>query len=433
MASRAADGRSTIIPDTSRPGRWRGKVSMGVGHDGRPVTRYVRGATKSAVAKKVKELERQREAGLLADTTNVTVADHLDAWINGRERRNEVRPLTIKGYRTDARNVRAAIGGVRLSQLGPRHINQVWAYLLGRGLSVDHCRRTLNAVLNDAVRLEFITANPVGRAGRPKRPKPRMVPYSIEQMHAYLYAARAERNRPRWTLAVVLGLRQGEALGIQWGDLDLDEPMRPAVLTIHRQLQRVPYHHGCGDPKNCIYVGTDGQVHPTKRAAECPAHTEGGLVWPEPKSEAGKRLLVLVEPIRQELLAHRDRQAEEAKTNPLWCYGPGGGWVFTQPDGGPVDPRQDNRDFKRLMAAAGIPEKRLHDLRHSAATMMRGVGLDLVGAGEVLGQSSTAQTAEYTHVLDDHRVRAARLVGEASFGTQTQPKKPRKARKRTGE
>lgn len=67
------------------------------------------------------------------------------------------------------------------------------------------------------------------------------------------------------------------------------------------------------------------------------------------------------------------------------------------------------------------------------ATMMRGVGLDLVGAGEVLGQSSTAQTAEYTHVLEDHRVQAARLVGEAFFGAQPQPEKPRKARKRTGE
>lgn len=149
-------------------------------------------------------------------------------------------------------------------------------------------------------------------------------------------------------------------------------------------------------------------------------------MWPEPKSEAGKRALVLVEPTRQELLAHRDRQAAEAATNPLWHYGPGGGWAFSQPDGGPVDPRQDNRDFKRLMAAAGISEKRLHDLRHSAATMMRGVGLDLVGAGEVLGQSSTAQTAACTHVLEDRRVQAARLVGEAFFGTQPQPEKPRR-------
>ncbi len=102
----------------------------------------------------------------------------------------------------------------------------------------------------------------------------------------------------------------------------------------------------------------------------------------------------------------------------IWEPGSCGGWVFANRVGGPTDPRADARDFKALCAAAGVPPKRLHDLRHSAATMMLASDLDLRTAGRVLGHSQLALTARYSHILADRRSVAAARINEALFGAQ---------------
>jgi integrase len=263
--------------------------------------------------------------------------------------------------------------------------------------SVQHCKRTLDAALSDAVDQGLIGRNPVSLATTP-RYSPRLIqPYSLDQMAALLSAACGSRNAVRWTLALALGLRRGEALGLSWSDIDVDA----GTLTVRRQLQRVPWEHGCADPAAC------------GRAPSCPHRFGGGLRSSEPKSDAGQRTLAMPDPLIVELRAHRAAQAAERLAAPVWADGD---WVLTNEIGQPLDPRTDGRVFKALCRKAGVPERRLHDLRHSAATALLLADVDLATAGQVLGHSRVEMTARYSHVLADRKRVAANRMAGVLFG-----------------
>jgi integrase len=120
-------------------------------------------------------------------------------------------------------------------------------------------------------------------------------PYTLDEMAARLHAAPGKRNAVRWTLALALGLRRGEALGLQWADIDLDAD----TLIICRQLQRVPWEHGCSYPVKC------------GPAPDCPLRSGGGLRTLEPKSAASRRTVAMPHPLTAELRVHRVAQAAE--------------------------------------------------------------------------------------------------------------------------
>lgn len=413
MATRSANGRSTII---QRPdGRWHGWVSMGVLPSGKPDRRHVSAKTQSAVAVKVKGLERQRDTGTVTSSGRVTVGAYLVEWIARKERMGSVRPLTLSGYRTDERHIVAAIGRVRLDRLVPVNVEHLWSSMLDQGLSVAHCRRTLNAALNDAVKRGVMARNPVRVAETPHQREAEIEPYTIEEMGFLLSAARGSRNSTRWTVAMALGLRQGEVLGLCWDDVVLRAGEgSEATVTVRRQLQRLSWQHGCSDPERCVNrAGTHA-----KRAADCPQRWGGGLRVSEPKSAAGRRTLTLPATLAAEFRVHQAAQKVERLASEIWEPGSCGGWVFANPVRGPTDPRAGARDFKALCAKAGVPPKRLHDLRHSAATMMLASDLDLRTAGQVLGHSQLALTARYSHILADRRSVAAARIDQALFGAQ---------------
>jgi integrase len=410
---RAANGRSSIYQ--AGDGRWHGWVSMGTGPGGTPIRHHVADRTRTGVTAKVKRLEQDRDAGVVTSTARTTLATYLAEWILRKEKLRVVRPNTIDGYRVDEKHVAAAIGKVRLDRLTPGNVEHLWAHLLDRGLTVGHCRRTLNAALNDAVKRGFIARNPVKAAAVVGEPQDEIVPYTLDQMTALLHAAKGSRNAARWTLALALGLRQGEVLGAHWDDVAL--PAKGGTegsMTIRRQLQRVTWQHGCPDPGSCL----NRAGKPAKRGADCPQRWGGGLKVSEPKSHAGRRTLTLPVPVADELRAHRQSQRAERLASEIWEQGPDGGWVFANARGGPTDPRADDRDFKDLCREANVPPKRLHDLRHSAATMMLSADLDQKTTGQVLGHSRTAQTDRYLHVLEDRKSVAAARIADALFGHQ---------------
>jgi integrase len=410
MGTRSANGRSSLYQDSK--GRWHGVVSMGIGLDGRLSRRHVSGSGQTEVSNRVRELERQRDASATATTGRTTLSAWMSEWIARREQLGSVRPLTVKGYRTDERNIVASIGGVRMAKLGPAHIEHLWNSMVAKGLSVAHCRRTLTAALNDAVDRGLLARNPVKMATTPRSAPERIDPYTVEQTRRLLDAAQATRNAARWTVALALGMRQGEVLGLRWDDIDL----AASSLTIRRQLQRIGWRHGCTDPTKCTYIGDDAKDHPSTRGADCPLRWGGGLRVNEPKSDAGRRTVTLPPSLTEELRSHRAAQAGRQLASEVWTAGPDGGWVFANDLGGPTDPRADARDFKELCRAAKVPAKRLHDLRHTAATMMLDSDLDLRTAGQVLGHSQVAQTARYSHVLADRKSVAAARIEATMFG-----------------
>ena len=277
---------------------------------------------------------------------------------------------------------------------------------------MQHCRRTLDAALSDAVEQGLIPRNPVRLATTPRYSPSEIQPYTLEEMAALLAAAAGTRNAVRWTLALALGLRRGEALGLRWADVDLDA----GTLTIRRQLQRVPWEHGCSNPVSC------------GPAPECPFRHGGGLRTSEPKSAAGRRTVAMPDPLTTELRAHWATQAAERLAAPTWVDGD---WVIATEIGQPIDPRNDVRSFKRLCRAAGVPERQLHGLRHSAAKALLIADVDLATAGAMLGHSRVDMTRRYTHVLADRQRVAADRMSDVLFGAQAGAK-PVRQRKQTG-
>jgi integrase len=251
MGTRTANGRSSI--GLEKDGRWHGYVTMGTLPNGQHDRRHRSGATQAEVTRKVKQLERDRDAGATTASGRTTLASYVTEWIARKERLRSVRPNTIDGYRVDEVHIAAAIGKVRLDRVSVANIEHLWSYLLDRGLTVGHCRRTLNAAINDAVKRGLVARNPVKAADVVGDQGDEVVPYTVAQMTALLQAARGSRNAPRWTVALALGLRQGEVLGLRWNDVVVPAKSgTEGTITVRRQLQRVSWKHGCQDPGQCL-------------------------------------------------------------------------------------------------------------------------------------------------------------------------------------
>ena len=363
--------------------------------------------TQAEVTRKVRTLEKAREQGSppVSAGSRQTVARYLQAWIANRAALG-VRYNTVRGYRCDSRHIYAAFGGVRLDKLTVDHIETLWKQMSqvrpdGRTRigSISHVRRTLNAALSDAVKRGLILRNPVSLAHAPRHPRKLIEPYTLEEVRKLLEAAAGTRNAARWTIGAVLGLRQGEALGLQWCDLDVEA----GTLSVVRQIQRRLWEHGCPEVKPC-----EG-----KRGADCPQRHGGGLASSPPKSDAGRRTIALPPTLLAELLAHRKAQAAVRLAALYWDDG---GWMFPDEVGHPMDPGRDYATWRKLCVTAGVPVRRLHDLRHTSATLLLEANLDLKAAGQVLGHVTVGQTAAYTHVLADRKAAAARAVDAFVFG-----------------
>src|SRR5262245_39027011 len=243
------------MPD---PCRWHGRVTMGVRDDGKADRRHVRGGTRPEVARKVRALEQARASGNAQPVgQRWTVAGWLAHWIENIAVPPHIGENTHAGYRVDVgRHLIPGIGAHRLEKLAPEHVERLYAKLQRSGLSaggVHHVHRTLRAALNEAVKRSHLARNPVLLAKAPRPTEKEVEPYGIDEIQRLLRVASARRNSARWALALALGLRQGEALGLRWEDVDLDS----GILRIRRGRLRPKYSHGCG--------GTCG-----RRAGYCP-------------------------------------------------------------------------------------------------------------------------------------------------------------------
>jgi integrase len=234
--------------------------------------------------------------------------------------------------------------------------------------------------LNEAVRLGHIARTPGQLAKPPRLAEVEVEPLSVDDVRQLLAAPLDRRNGARFALALALGLRKGEALGLQWRDVDLDA----GTLVVRRALQRRPWRHGCG--------GSCGR----KRGADCPDRHGGGLVEVEVKSRAGRRGVGLPDPLVDLLRTHRQaHDRERLRAGQLWEEG---GWVFAQPTGRPIDPRADHDEWKDLLTAAGVRDARLHDARHTAATVLLLLGVPDRTVMGLMGWSQSAMTVRYQHL-----------------------------------
>ena len=400
MGTRAGNQRSSIFVGVD--GRYYGFVTMGIRPDGSVDRRKRTGKTHADVVRKVRALERERTDGsAIPAGHSPRLETWLTEWLVATALR--VRPSTLSGYRVDVRNhIVPAIGQHRLARLEPEHIEHLYTVLLDKGLnagSVHHVRRTLNKALNDAVRRRRLPRNPVTLAHTPRYDAPDIEPLTVTEARALLAAAEDEPNGAAFMLAISLGLRRGEVLGLSWDDVDLDA----GHLSVRRQLERRDWKHGCPDPDRC-----------DDRPSRCPQRNGGGLVLAELKTKGSRRTLPLPPPLVAALRTHRQRQrAARIHAGTVWANS---GMVFTTVSGRPVAPHDHSLHWTAFLEGAGVRPARLHDARHTAATFLLVQGVDQRVVMSMFGWTSTTMTARYQHVVPELVEEANRRMSELLWG-----------------
>lgn len=389
MATRRGNGEGTIGRTPRKDGRFAGHYSL---PDGKRKTVY--GKTRKEVQEKLKAELKKIDEGLDVGAPAQSLETFLEAWLADSSSR--VRPKTLRTYQDLLRlHVIPELGKTRLERLTAQQISGLLREKQGAGLSpktVAHIRATLRAALNQAVRWRLINHNPAAAVLPPRIPHKKIDVLTPDEARAILSVAgiayiprkgqtpRHDRHEALWVVALSLGLRQGEVLGLQWADVDFATD----TLRVERTLVRV----------------------------------DGKLTFAEPKTERSRRQLPLSRRVRESLLAHRDRQAfARAAASEAWQEN---GLIFASTVGTPLQPRNVLEDWYKLLDRAGLPRRKFHVARHTAASLLIADGVPLRVVMELLGHSQISTTANiYGHVFDVALREAANAMDRA-LGASTE-------------
>ena len=445
MGTRKPNLRSSIYYSEA-VGKWHGWVTMGIKDDGSPDRRHRTGKTEGDVTTKVRELENRRDAGRVDKPgRKPTVEEWMTTYLDTIAIR-DLAPRSYDGYWSDTRNwIIPSLGKHRLDRLQPEHIDAMYAkmYAAGRSRSSTlRVHRILSRALEIAVRRDKVGRNVAKLVDPPSANDVEIHPPDQDEARRILEAAAQRRNGARWSVGLALGLRQGEALGLRWKYVDLDN----GVIRVWWQVQRANWRHGCDDPHACgeewhrAACPKDCQRHRhrpkcppdckrqkhrcpkpcpprcTGHADRCPKRHTGGLVFREPKGKS-KRTVPIPPQLIPALQAHREVQDLERMAA-------GDAWeeddlVFCQPDGRPISRNDDWREWKAVLRAAGVRDVRVHDGRHAAGTLLVEQGVHIRTVQEILGHSSIKVTERYTHVASQMAKEAAERMGQVLWGSET--------------
>jgi integrase len=391
---KAANGRGSVRPCTrTTKGKvwsgWRGRVMVGHLENGKPDVRTVYASTEKECWEKLDQIIAKVRGGTLAtaDKERATVAAYLDRWVEAT--RTSVRPKTHKRYAELVRkHLKPGLGRHQLGKLKPDHVQAFYAAKLAATdpktkrlyspRTVHHLHRVLHRALEMAIKWGYIPRNVCDAVDPPKVPKKEIIPPTPEEVGRLLDAAEAAGDRyvGLWALAALTGARQGELLGLQWGDIDLDT----GTLHIARSLE-----------------GAKG----------------GKPEYGEPKTPKSRRLVDLDSDAVATLRAHRDRQGwEKQKLGDAWApYN----LVFTSRLGTPLDQKTVTYAFKRALKRVGLSKRvRFQDLRHGAISMMLKEGVPVTSVSETVGHHSPAMTlGVYGHLIPGAKREAAEKLAAA--------------------
>jgi integrase len=338
--------------------------------------------------RKYTEVKRQRDLavgnaakGIVFDAKGETVSAFLARWLEDVVKPNK----THRTYSTHRQQIHShiapALGRIKLDALRKAHVDRFYADLLRDRLAPASVRRVhavLHAALEEAVRGDLIPRNPAAHANKPKIRQEEIEPLDAQQARTFLDAARGDRYEALYVLCLMAGLRQGEALGLKWSDIDLDA----GTLRVNRQLQRV------------------------RRDGDKP----GTLMFSEPKN-ASRRTVGLPQRTVEALRSHRKRQIEEKLRASDY---EDSGLVFVSGKGTPLEAQNIvNRHFKPLLRRAGLPPVRFHDLRHSCLSLLASSGEPIRDLQALAGHATAAFTLQrYTHHYDASARRTAETMGD---------------------
>ena len=377
MASkRHGNGEGSIYQRSD--GRWTATISMGwtIGSNGKPkrLRKSFYGRTRQEVAKQLTTAKAAQDRGAPIVSERLTVAGYFTDWIASK---SNLRERTRESYQQIIRDhITPQLGKHRLAQLTPAHVRGLMTAKLAQGLdprTVDYVRAVLRSGLTTAEREGLVARNVAKLVETPAKPRREMTALDPAQARRLLEAANGNPFETLYTVAVSLGLRQGEAFGLRWSRVDLET----GRLNVSHQLQKIG----------------------------------GAYRLVEPKADSG-RVLAMPGAVLASLRAHKARQSgARLAAGSKWKDGD---YVFTRADGRPLTPSCVRHDFERLQVVAEVPRIRFHDLRHSAASVLLAMGVSAKMVQETLGHSQIGTTLNvYAHLFDPERQAAADAMDRA--------------------
>jgi integrase len=353
---------------------------------------YPGGGTRREAEKVLGDLVKRIHDGDYRAPERITLGDYLvERWLPVRK--SQLGHSTYDSYRRSIKShVLPRIGMIPLQRLTPEDLDGFYADLLvegrlnggGGGLApktVRNIHGMLHKALADACRKGTVQRNVADLADPPRvRRRSAMKAWDADQLRQFLTEIEGHWLATAFHVAAHTGMRRGEVLGLQWRDVDFEA----ARLSVHQAVTNVAYEKRLGDVK----------------------------------TETGRRMVDLDDRTVAVLRAWRQRQIEEQILTGRRSGDDG--FVFAKPDGEPIHPDYFSQVFERHVAASTLPRIRLHDLRHTHATILLKAGVPVKVVSERLGHSSPAFTMSvYQHVLPGMQADAARAFGEAVFGGQS--------------
>jgi integrase len=376
-----------------------GVLSFGYGADGRRRRKIVYATTKTAVLDKMKGLANQASSATLAESNKMTVAQYLNHWFSTTHKPSVEPATSDRNEILIRKHLAPLLASVRLVKLSVEQARQLLADLVETGNSLSCCRRCvklLRTILKQAVKDKLIPSNPALDVTLPKATKKDIQPFNSPQVTRFLKFAAEDRLSTYYVLALDTGMRSGELNGLQWPDIDFD----CGSIQVQRSLEE----------------------------------RKGKHRLKETKTKSGRRRIDLSKFAIEALHDHRKKMfAEGHLDSQVFCDGEGGyirksnlqRYSFKKIIGRANDAAKEEAEKMsqkegRPVKPVLLPSVRLHDLRHTCATLLLMNNVNPKIVSERLGHSSIELTLNtYSHVLPTMQAKAA-LAMDAVFAKAAQ-------------
>lgn len=359
MATKKRRGHGEGSIYKRRDGRWTSSISLG---NGKRQSFY--GKTRREVREKLDAalLERQKSVHTGAEQL---LGEYLLYWLDNVHK-HVIGPATYVGYENIIRvHLIPGLGKIPLGELTTQQVQILMNERMARGLSPSRLysiENVLSQALEDAVTAGILPLNVCKGVKLPPNESEERTPLTTKQAKIFLEVARKHRLYALYTVAVVLGLRRGETVALQWSDIDFEK----GIFHVQRTASRLP-----------------------KR----------GIVVRKAKTKKSNRFIKMPTFIVNILNEHKEQQEKEKEHL-------GDAWlnqdlVFCNTFGGYIEPDYLLRMLYKLLLKAQLPDVTFHDLRHSAASIMKALGVNDKVIQEVLGHASYQSDSTYIHLLEE--------------------------------
>jgi site-specific recombinase XerD len=348
-------------------GRWEGRIRI---RGGRRRSFYAR--TRRDVVRRLGEARWALGQGLGVSARTTSLSAYLEYWLIVC--RTRLRPITLVTYARDVRRLTTVLGDVPLRNLTPGLVQSAYAALLDHGFSkrtVEKTHAVLHRAMGQAMHWGLTVGNPTELVSPPRSAHREMTALSGDQLQQLLRVTTGSQWHPLWVLLGTSGLRLGEALGLHWQDIDL----AGRRLAVRCALQRQPGR---------------------------------GLVLVPPKTPRSRRAIYLSELAQSALKEQRQRQGDRRSSAKRWTDS---GLVFTNRTGGGLEQGVVERALVQALADARLPRVRVHDLRHTTASVLLAAGTHPKVVQDLLGHSTITLTLDtYSHLTEPLHLQAARAM-----------------------